>query len=495
MSAPTPSVVNFTMTTASGQFYPATLCNDMVVQHTSSNNQMFFGVVGASNVLCIGSNTTSCSNLTVTGLTSLSNLTVSGNVTGFNGVSSNQSFSNVYSSNITASNATFSNVTVNSGMTVNGIVTSSNVGIGTSTPTNALDVVGNINCTGNISAGNMGMFRNRIMNGDMRVNQRGLTSITADNNNKYLVDRWTCSTNNTMGFATVTLTTSDTPFQYGLKTSIRVTSPSITGGYCSPMQNIEGTNMSDFMWGTGYGAPATLSFWCRVNLPSGLNQLPVRVSSVTNAYTYLSNVSIVSNGTWQYVSLTIPRPPTSSVWSTTSTDAYSVSIGVYGVSGTTTSYNTWTAGANLYPSSTNIYSTNGSYVEFTGVQLEKGTLATPYEFRPFATELALCQRYFNTSYEYGTTPGTATMNGRIGLVSSGANIMYAIYFPVTMRTTAAVSVYGGNNGALGYVNRGGTSENLGATSAGTSLKNALVYVGSATDNEFYYIHYAANAEI
>ena len=432
---------NFSLATSNSNVFNGTLLNDVLITSQSNQSIWLGGASGAPNVLSIGSNVTTTSNLTVSGLTTLSNLTVSGTVTGFNGVSSNQSFSNVYSSNITASNATFSNI-----------------GVGTRAPAYPLDVVGNISCTGNIAANNLGMFRNRIINGDMRINQRGATSIpsTIPAASNFLVDRWGCVTNNTMTFSTVTLTSSDTPFQYGHKTSIRTTSPIITAGYVSPMQNIEGTNMSDFMWGTDYGAPAQLSFWCRVNFPSGATLLPVRVSSVTNAFSYLTNVPIVSNSAWQYVNITIPKPPTSSAWSTTYANAYSVSIGVFGgAAATTTTFNAWTAGANLYPSFTNnnIYSTNGSYVEFTGVQFEKGSIATPFEFRPYAMELQLCQRYYQP-----IPPNTL-----VGYFGGNLVIFLGLMLPVVMRDNPVLSNFFISVSGIG--NLGITGNTVTSTSA------------------------------
>lgn len=168
---------NFSVATCANNVFNGTVLNDVLLTSQSNQNIWIGGATGASNVLCVGSNLVSCSNLNVSGLMSVSNLTVSGTVTGFNGVSSNQSFSNVYSSNIYGSNvygsnATFSNLTVgiggendtgklscvglsnaggfsNAGVAVIG----GNLGVGTNSPAYPLDVVGNINCSGSISAG------------------------------------------------------------------------------------------------------------------------------------------------------------------------------------------------------------------------------------------------------------------------------------------------------------------------------------------------------
>jgi hypothetical protein len=104
---------NFSVATTTNNVFTGTALNDILLTAQSNQKIWIGGASGASNVLSVGSNVTTTSNLEVTGLTSLSNLVVTGTVVGFNGVSSNQSFSNVYSSNIYGSNAAFSNLTVN----------------------------------------------------------------------------------------------------------------------------------------------------------------------------------------------------------------------------------------------------------------------------------------------------------------------------------------------------------------------------------------------
>ena len=267
------------------------------------------------------------------------------------------------------------------------------VGIGVSRPFQALEVAGNAMFYGNISAGNLGMFRNRIINGDMRINQRGSTSITATTL-VYLVDRWNVNAlTSSITFSRNTLVSTDLPYQMGILNSIKVTATAaVTTAYVVPCQSIEGTNMADFLWGSAYGMPGTLSFWVRTNVST----IPVIFKTWTNGLAtvnaYFTNVTIASSAKWQYVTIYIPAPPAGSGWTATNSDQYQVLIGSYNAGNQISTTNVWTVGNN-YPNY-NIYSTLGNYVEFTGVQFEKGTIATPFEFRPYAMELQLCQRYF-----------------------------------------------------------------------------------------------------
>ena len=450
---------NFSVATTTNNVFTGTALNDILLTAQSNQKIWIGGASGASNVLSVGSNVTTTSNLEVTGLTSLSNLVITGTVVGFNGVNSNQSFSNVYSSNVYGSNAAFSNLIIsstqsnNGSLSVAGVLTSatlsntgtlsnagaalfsSNVGIGLANPQYPLDVVGDINCSGSISAGNLGMFRNRIINGDMRINQRGATTLSGDG---YFMDRWLTTTSAPITTSRQTLTSADLPYQKGLQTSIRVTANSaITSEYIIPQQPIEGTNLSDMMWGTAYGASVTVSFWVKTN---GVPTLPVRLKIAQNGEgSYITTVTVNQNLTWQYVSFTIPPPPVGTILSTTNVDAFDLSIGLYNSGYQVSTYNVWSNSnnGNNYPA-INCYSSAGNYVEFTGVQLEKGTIATPFEFRPFAVELALCQRYF---YQFTATAsrqsfGTSLMN------FSQTNIFGSISLPVPMRSAPTFSYSG-----------------------------------------------------
>jgi hypothetical protein len=340
------------------------------------------------------------------------------------------------------------------------------VGVGIANPQRALEVAGDLVVSGTISGGaGLGSFRNRIINGDMRIAQRGTSNVVGVGQSNYMIDRFFVSTYNSgtliLTQTKQTLVASDTPYQLGLKYSLRVAS--VNGGVINVnsglLHGIEGQmGIIDLNWGTSFGVPVTLSLWVRTNAVTGT----VVCGRLTNgAFNYSYNFQYTAtstSGQWQYVTFTIPPPPNGSSWTIDST------AGIYlylwghqpgGGAGLTSSPYTWLAGnyAGTYAAAATPWWQNaGNYVEFTGVQLEKGTVATPWEQRPFATELALCQRYY---YQW-----SSAVSGNYGTfdfcVQNGSNQVHFIAkYPVTMRsnvssasnfTSSALSTFAFNSG-------------------------------------------------
>ena len=351
-------------------------------------------------------------------------------------------------------NAIFSNGTGNTALgigewilngTEEGLVLTndSKVGVGIANPQRSLEVAGDLVVGGTISGGaGMGAFRNRIINGDMRIAQRGVGPATIGVAAYLMVDRCSqyASGPGTVSVAQRLLTASDTPWQLGFMNSYSITV--LSGGTgstvdSSPMaQHIEGYNIADLKWGTPFGQPVTVSFWLRTNLPTGSIMNFVLSGGAT--YSYLSTISTLGSNIWQYVTSTIPPPPNGSTWNVTTGRALSLNMFYYNSYGTysNSSPNTWLGGNYVtYTGSYNWVQTTGNYIEFTGLQLEKGTVATPFEFRPYATELALCQRYFT---QLGGQMGNNYFG--TGLASSATNAYILCPLPVVMRAPASSTV-------------------------------------------------------
>jgi hypothetical protein len=243
----------------------------------------------------------------------------------------------------------------------------------------------------------MGSFRNRIINGDMRIAQRGTSFTLTDANKVYGLDRWASYTTGTVSVEQRTLVSSDAPFQQGLMNSFRMTGAS--GGPVTTyetIQTVEGYNFNDLNWGTSFGQPVTLSFWFR-SLCSQGSTFSIAIRSGNASTSYVSPFIYNTPTAWQYYSVTIPPPPNGTTGiSVSNGSGLMIEIGSYHSTSTLWGDpNTWAASNRvMVKGSTNVLATPGNYIEFTGVQLEKGTVATPWEQRPYATELALCQRYY-----------------------------------------------------------------------------------------------------
>ena len=281
------------------------------------------------------------------------------------------------------------------------------VGIGVTQPVQQLEVAGNAMISGNISANNLGMFRNRIINGDIQVNQRGVTSSNyTGTTSRYVCDRYylenlNVNANSIINITQNSLISSDTPYQLGFNNSLKITingndataGSRWFGGLC---QNIEGYNISDFGLGTVYSSPFTVSGWFRSSMSNNSTvTLATRTFSGATAYSYLTNVNVAGSNNWQYLKTTIPPLVISGSIITTSNNALQLFLAPTVAGGSTNTTNSWIGNATYVSSTTTNWATTvGNWVEFTGIQLEKGTVATPFEFRNYARELKLCQRYY-----------------------------------------------------------------------------------------------------
>ena len=124
------------------------------------------------------------------------------------------------------------------------------------------------------------------------------------------------------------------------------------------------------------------------------------------------------------------------------------------------------AGADYLSSTgaTSVVGTSGATFYITGVQLEVGTQATPFDWRPFTTELQLCQRYYQKSYDIGTVPGTASFNGMIGFTVYGSgSCLYYVPYRVSMRPSGSVTFWdaAGNVSKISNFNANAWANNTG----------------------------------
>lgn len=356
-----------------------------------------------------------------------------GNSTGFNGTIDDFRVYNRALSAAEVSTLCASKPNVSLSVTGSNAGLSNCVGVLTPNAQQALEVGGNIVCSGNVSAGNLGMFRNRIINGDMRIAQRGTTGTVTSAGVPYLsLDRWFIDTNVSAGgismlrYALSAVT--DAATCAGLQHYMRIQGTGTqTYSWVIPTQSIEGLNVADLNWGTQYGSYVTLSLWLRSNLAAG-SQIGVAIRNAGNTC-FVANVTITQPAQWQYYTIVVPPPPTGSTWDATTSTGIRVCIGLAIPSGTATA-NVWNQTNNLTTSaSANPYTNSTNYVDFTGVQLEKGAAATPFEFRPYAIELQLCQRY----YQRFTSDNNFSSFGPLVATAATSSWLF-VSFPVKMRT-------------------------------------------------------------
>jgi hypothetical protein len=276
------------------------------------------------------------------------------------------------------------------------------------------------------SGSNNVTFRNRIINGACLISQRNGT--TAVSTTGYIIDRFQITS--ISGGTSTCGQIADAPSGFSYSCKYTNTGTTTSNDYNFIGQPIEANNVYDFQWGTSTGISVTLSFWAKANNAGTYNSAISFTGGSANYY-YYPTYTITSANTWQYITLTIPAPPTAAGAFTGSFNAaylavYPIVIGSSGAGGTTA--NTWTtSGVYKASGSFNLASTASATFQFTGVQLEAGTTASPFEYRQYGTELALCQRY----YQF--------VGGAAGLHNTTTSSGMSVSFAVAMRTTPSVS--------------------------------------------------------
>ena len=302
-----------------------------------------------------------------------------------------------------------------------------------------------------VSSSGLYGFKNRIINGAMVIDQRNAgASVTPTSDATYTLDRWGTRLSQASKFSVQQTTTAPTNFYNSLKATSTSAYTVGSSEFFGVYQNIEGFNISDLNWGTANALTVTVSFQVYSSLTGTFGG---SVFNASGSQSYPFSYSIPVANTWTTITLTVVGPTSGSWNAGTNSTGISVffSLGAGAtVSGTA---NAWSG--TLYRSATgatSVVGTNGATFYITGVQLEKGSTATSFDYRPYGTELALCQRYaFQTTGEY------------VGQCLGGALAAIFVEPPVQMRASATPSLV--VNGFL--INAGGTQ--LAATGISASV--------------------------
>jgi hypothetical protein len=309
------------------------------------------------------------------------------------------------------------------------------------------------------TAGTAGVtgFKNRIINGDMQIWQRGtsFTNPSVGGGNFYTADRWGVNRAGDLSGATVSQST-DVPsgFQYSLKLQRTAGNTSTAGLYL--FNSNESVNTLDLA-----GQSVTISFWVKAGANYSGGALSViglygtgtdqRVYAYTGASAFINATQAITS-TWTRYSFT----------ATVASNATEVGFQFFWTP-------TGTAGAD-------------DSIYITGIQLEAGSTATNFDVLSIGTELMLCQRYYSTSFPYGTAPvqNSGLYTWKITLITSGYGMYSQLQYPVPMRITAT-TITGYNGGAANNLVRnipaGIDITNLGINPTSTTGFNIVCYGG------------------
>lgn len=284
-------------------------------------------------------------------------------------------------------------------------------------------------------------MRNRIINGAMVIDQRnaGASVSVGAGDTTWDVDRWMGSSSQASKFTLQQSTTVPTGFKNSMVATVSSTITVGANDYAGILQRIEGLNIYDLDWGLSSAKTVTLSFWVRSSI-TGTYCISIRNSG--DSRSYVSTYTINAANTWEQKSITIAGD-TSGTWLTTNGMGmavyFTLSCGSTYGSGTA---NTWSSSLSVATSAqTQWIQNSGATFYITGVQLEAGRVATPFEMRSYGAELALCQRYF---YKFGSNFAYIS-----GAMMSSTNSRGWFQNPVTMRSspTGTTNITGYGTGA------------------------------------------------
>jgi hypothetical protein len=250
--------------------------------------------------------------------------------------------------------------------------------------------------TGSVNTPNTFGFKNRIINGAMMIDQRNAgasVSLVSGGGQGYPADRWYVE-NFTDGTATVQqVSDAPTGFSNSIKYTVTATDASLASDQSAFMQQqIEGFNFADMLYGTASAQTVAVSFWVKSSVTGVFG-----VALANNAYNRGYPVSFTVNAanTWEQKTVTISGDTTGTWVGATNGIGARLSFGMAAGSARVATSGAWSASVVLSVSSqVNLMATNGATFQITGVQLEKGSQATSFDFRDYGRELMLCQRYY-----------------------------------------------------------------------------------------------------
>ena len=327
--------------------------------------------------------------------------------------------------------------------------------------------------------------RNRIINGDMRIDQRNAGASVAANGG-YTLDRWEVEASQT-GKLNIQQQTSVVPagFSYAAAfTSLSAYSVG-TSEFFGFRHIIEGFNVADLGWGAAGAKTVTLSFWVRSSLTGTFGGA---ICNGDNNRSYPFSYTINAANTWEQKTITVAGD-TTGTWGKTNGRGIAIRFGLGAGATYSGTAGAW-AGSDYRSATgaTSVVGTNGATFYITGVQLEAGSVATPFEYRQYGQELALCQRYY-TRFNCGTAYGRVLS---VAVGNSSTLIRPTVQLPVRMRAAASSVDYGG---ALYWYDgtASGSISSVSIDSANDTVIGLNCPTSGATGKQYYMVNdYAAN---
>jgi hypothetical protein len=347
------------------------------------------------------------------------------------------------------------------------------------------------NSDGFTLGGSGAAMKNRIINGNMAIAQRTTSAVTTDES--FPVDRFQIQIVNS-NLSLVQSSTAPAGFNYSTAITVTSTTSTNTNDRSRFFQNIEGFNVADLGWGTANAKTITVSFWARSTVAGTYSG---NITNSTGARSYIFTYTLAAN-TWTYVTATVAGD-TSGTWGATNGTGICVAPITLNCGATYQgTAGTWIAGDARGTSGSTYLATNNSGAVFniTGVQLEVGSTATSFDYRPYGTELALCQRYFQKSFSQSTAPANGSNDSSFQWSSGGAYNAITSQLKVTMRATPTNTFYNPRvGGTAGYCTDQTSDYTVRNSNWNDSFVGIDTYPQGTLTNKTLYVMWTSSAEL
>lgn len=308
--------------------------------------------------------------------------------------------------------------------------------------------------TARTSQGPSDNFKNLIINGAMQVAQRGTSTASITTSNYYTLDRFAFRLT-TAGTWTSTQE-NDAPTGSGFRKSSKMlcttadASPA-AGDSFAYTTILEGQNLQQIKKGTAAAEQLTLSFWVKANVTG---TYIVQLTDYDNSRSVSKSYTINASGTWEKEVITFPAD-TTGVFDNDNAASFGVDFWLVAGSNYTsgTLQTTWssTTNANAAVGQVNLASATSNYWQITGVQLEVGDTATPFEFKPFAQDLEECKRYYRKSFPYATAPESSYTTTKMEIQGARHQVSdslgfrsQVVFFDTEMRADPTLTLFNGS---------------------------------------------------
>jgi hypothetical protein len=311
------------------------------------------------------------------------------------------------------------------------------------------------------------MNDNRIINGDMRIDQRGAATGGGATAIGYTVDRWQfVASLTTKGAWSRSTPSGNAAFPYCLGFQSNSAYTVLAGDYFVFLHRLEADAVSDFAWGTASAQPVTLSFWAQASVAGTFGGA---IRNMANTRSYPFSFALIANA-WTKIAIAIPGDTAGTWVMSGNAAAMDVVFDLGSGASNRAAAGVWIAGNFLGATgAASILATNAAFFNLTGVKLETGSVATPFNQQSLAKSTADCQRYYSV----------LGINQQVNSPSAGS-FSQTITLPVTMRAGATVAFSGmsyANASGITLANGGSGSIGMQATASGAGQ---AYYFGTVT---------------